>query len=129
MKPMPETLENEVSTPEKTKILLAIGSLIGAALASSCCVMPLLLLTLGVGGAWISNLTALAPYQPLFLLATFSLLAAGFWMTYRKPKVACAEGSYCANPVSERVLKIALWLATALVLVALGINLLGPLFL
>jgi mercuric ion transport protein len=130
-KTMLEVVENEIKTPEKTKArnrLLAAGSLIGAMLASSCCIVPLVLLTLGVSGAWISNLTALAPYQPLFLLATFGFLGAGFWKVYRKPKAECAEGSYCASPASDRVAKAALWSATALVLAALGINLLGPLF-
>ena len=104
------------------------GSLIGAMLASSCCIAPLVFLTLGVSGAWISNLTALAPYQPLFLLVTFGFLGAGFWKVYRKPEDICEEGSYCASPTSDRVVKIALWIATAMVLTALGINLLGPMF-
>ena len=130
-KTMLEVVENEIKAPEKTKArnrLLAAGSLIGAMLASSCCIVPLALLTLGVSGVWISNLTALAPYQPLFLLATFSFLGAGFWKLYRKPKVECAEGSYCASPASDRVAKNVLWIALALVLAALGINLLGPVF-
>ncbi len=82
-----------------------------------------------MGGAWVSNLTALAPYQPLFLLATSVLLAAGFWKVYRKPKADCANGTYCTGSVSDRILKITLWLAVMLVLAALGINSLGPLFL
>jgi mercuric ion transport protein len=39
----------------------AAGSLVAAVLASSCCIGPLLLVTLGVSGAWIGNLTALVP--------------------------------------------------------------------
>lgn len=33
----------------------AIGSVIGTVLASSCCLVPLLLVTLGVSGAWIAR--------------------------------------------------------------------------
>ena len=42
----------------------AVGGVIGAVLASSCCIGPLLLVTLGASGAWIGNLTALKTYQP-----------------------------------------------------------------
>jgi mercuric ion transport protein len=121
-----------VALPEvrtERKGLLATGGLIGAALASSCCILPLLLLTLGVSGAWIGRLTALAPYQPVFLLATGGFLAAGFWAVYRRPGTTCEPDSYCASPRSDRVAKAALWTATALVGAAVGVNLLAPLFL
>jgi mercuric ion transport protein len=106
--------------------LLATGGLVGAVLASSCCIGPLLLLSVGVSGAWIGNLTALAPYQPLFIAITVAFLAAGFWRVYRKPKVACEEGSYCASPTSNRVLQLALWVATVLAIAALSVNVLVP---
>lgn len=106
--------------------LFAAGGVVGALLASSCCIGPLLLLSLGVGGAWVGNLTALAPYQPLFLLLTFGFLAAGFWTVYYKPKVACEEDSYCASRTSDRVLKVALWGATLLALAAVSVNVLAP---
>jgi mercuric ion transport protein len=106
--------------------LLATGGLVGAVLASSCCIGPLLLLSVGVSGAWIGNLTALAPYQPLFIAITVVFLAAGFWRVYRKPKVACEEGSYCATPTSSRALKLALWVATVLAIAALSVNVLVP---
>jgi mercuric ion transport protein len=79
----------------------------------------LVLFTLGVSGAWIGNLTALAPYQPLFVGLTLAFLAWGFWLVYRKPKVVCAEG-YCARPNSDRIAKTGLWIATVLVAFALA---------
>jgi len=111
------------------KRLVAAGGLIGAILASSCCVAPLLLLTLGVSGAWMGNLTALAPYQGYFIAATLVFLGAGFWYVYFKPKKACEDDSYCASPQSDRVIKVALWVATVLVVLALSVNLLVPFFL
>ncbi|VAW87179.1 hypothetical protein MNBD_GAMMA17-418 [hydrothermal vent metagenome] len=108
--------------------LYAAGGLIGALLASSCCIVPFLLLTLGVGGAWVGNLTALATYQPIFLTVAVALLAVGFWKVYRKPKNACAPGSYCATPASGRVIRIALWAATLLIIAAVAVNLIAPLF-
>ncbi len=65
--------------------LLATGGVLGALAASSCCIVPLVLFTLGVGGAWIGNLTALAPYQPLFAALTLGFLGAGFYLVYRRP--------------------------------------------
>lgn len=123
-----ESMQSTEATRKESRKrgLLATGGLLGAVLASSCCIGPLLLLSVGVSGAWIGNLTAIAPYQPLFLTITFAFLAAGFWSVYRKPKVACEDGSYCATPTSGRVLKLALWLATALALVAVGVNVLAP---
>ena len=38
--------------------LWASGGTLGAILASSCCIAPLLLLSLGISGAWIGNLTS-----------------------------------------------------------------------
>ena len=39
--------------------LIAAGGILGALAASSCCIVPLILFSLGIGGAWIGNLTAL----------------------------------------------------------------------
>lgn len=103
------------------KALLATVGLLAALGASSCCLLPLGLFLVGVSGAWIGNLAALAPYQPVFVAVTLACLAGGFFAVYRKPKIAaCAEGSYCARPVSDRVAKVALWSAAALVAAALA---------
>jgi len=48
------------------KRIAATGSVIGAILASSCCIVPLVLVTLGASGAWIGNLTVLESYKSLF---------------------------------------------------------------
>lgn len=104
--------------PEPGNGLLAAGGVIAALGASSCCVAPLVLFMLGVSGAWIGNLTALAPYQPLFVGAAVGFVALGFVRVYRRPKVACVEGGYCARPASSRFTKLALWVAAALVAMA-----------
>jgi mercuric ion transport protein len=109
--------------------LAAAGGILAALGAAACCVVPFALFMLGIGGAWISNLTALHPYQPIFGAATVGFLGYGFHLVYRKPKVACAEGSYCAKPNSHRIAKIGLWAATVMVIVAFGFPKLAPLFL
>tara|TARA_R110002096_G_scaffold348189_1_gene541426 strand:+ start:2330 stop:2698 length:369 start_codon:yes stop_codon:yes gene_type:complete len=111
------------------KWLIAAGGLVGAMLASSCCIAPLLLLTLGVSGAWMSNLTALAPYQGYFIAATLVFLGAGYWHVYFKPRADCEDGSYCASSRANTVMKLVLWVATALIVLALGVNFIVPLVL
>jgi mercuric ion transport protein len=46
--------------------LLALGGF-GAALASVCCILPFVLIVLGLGGAWLANLHALYPFRWLFI--------------------------------------------------------------
>jgi mercuric ion transport protein len=87
------------------------------------------LFTLGVSGAWIGNLTALEPYQPVFAAIAAACLGYGFYLVYRKPKTACTEGSYCASPSSSRLAKIGLWTALVLVLIAVGFPRIAALFL
>jgi mercuric ion transport protein len=43
---------------------LFVGGL-AAILASTCCLGPLVLVALGLSGAWIGNLTRLEPYRPI----------------------------------------------------------------
>lgn len=107
---------------------LATSALIGAGLASACCVVPLLLVTLGISGAWIANLTALEPYKPYVSAVTLALLGWGFWHVYFKPKLPCEDGSYCARPGSARTTKAVLWLGLAIVILALSIDWWAPLF-
>jgi len=104
-----------------------IGALIGAIGASVCCLGPLLLLALGISGAWISNLAAFDAYRPIFSLITLGFLGFAFYKVYHKPKEAeCAEGSYCANPKADKRNKIILWIVTAFIMVLLVFPYLVP---
>ena len=112
-----------------TQKLLTAGGILGALAASSCCIVPLVLFGLGVSGAWIGNLTRLAPYQPYFITATVACLAGGYWLIYRSGNRACADGEVCARPLPNRIVKTGLVLATILVLGALAFDFLAPLIL
>jgi mercuric ion transport protein len=113
---------------EYTPALLAAGGLLGALAASSCCILPLVLFALGVSGAWITNFTRLAAYQPIFLAAAFACLGAGGLLAHRKAKT-CAEGDACARPLRNRLIAVALIAAALLVVAAIGFDFLGPLLL
>jgi mercuric ion transport protein len=108
---------------------LAAGGVIGALAASLCCIVPLMLFGLGVSGAWITNLTQLAPYQPYFIAATVACLAGGYGLLYRSRRRACTDGQVCARPLSNRVVTGGLIIATILVIGALALDVIAPLFL
>jgi len=96
---------------------LLVGG-VAAILASTCCLGPLVLVALGLSGAWIGNLTLLEPYRPLFIGGA---LVALFFAGRRifRPAQACQPGEVCAVPRTRRVYKIIFWIVSALVLVAL----------
>ena len=101
--------------------LLSVGGILAALGVATCCVVPFALFFAGVSGAWIGNLTALKPYQPLFVALATGCLGTGFYFVYRKPRAAeCVEDSYCARPSSRRLTKIGLWIATIVAVVAVG---------
>jgi len=108
--------------------LVAAGGILGALAASSCCILPLVLFSLGISGAWIANLTALAPYKPYFAAATLGLLGYGYYLVHVRPSKACADGS-CARPLPNRLVKLGLWIATVLVVAALAFDYVAPLLL
>ena len=114
--------------PVRRQSIPVAGSFIGAILASSCCILPLVLVTLGVTGAWIGSLSDLQAYQPLFIAGTVLSLGFGFRLVYGRTKSACAEGEYCRTPLADRIVKMALWAATALVALAATVNYWAPLF-
>lgn len=105
-----------------------IGVIVAAIAASVCCVGPLVLLALGIGGAWVGNLTAIEPFRPYLMGLTFIILGYAFYKIYRKPKAEeCAPGSYCANPKSDRINKITLWISTVFVILLLSFPYITPL--
>lgn len=94
------------------------GGLIGALAAASCCVVPFVLFALGISGAWIGTLTALAPWQPIFAIAAFSFIGFGAYRLRRARLAACPPGTYCAVPRSQTVARLGLMTASLLVVAA-----------
>lgn len=105
---------------------LVTGGL-AAVLASTCCLGPLVLVGLGVSGAWIGNLTVLEPYRPIFIGA--ALVALFFaWRRIFRPANACNLGEVCAIPRVRQTYKLIFWVVVVLVLIALGFPYVLPLF-
>lgn len=111
--------------------LNAKGSLVAGVLAaigaSVCCVGPLALLALGIGGAWIANLTAFEPYRPLFIGLTLLFLGVAFRKLYSVPQ-ACAPGTPCADPQIPKRQRLIFWLVALLLLGLLAVPWFAPLF-
>jgi mercuric ion transport protein len=108
--------------------VVAAGGLITAVLASSCCIVPLVLVMLGVSGAWIGSLRALEAYQPIFVVITLGFLTYGFWQVYFKPRRDCVDDTACSRPLPNLLIKTVLWVATALIALTLTIDYWAPLF-
>lgn len=90
---------------------MALAALGSAGLASICCLGPLVLAGLGLGGLGLA--AALSSYRPVFLGLTGVILGLAFYFVYRKRSVSCADGS-CELRSGGRGVKAALWLVTAI---------------
>jgi len=105
------------------------GAIVAAFFASACCVGPLVLALLGLGGG--ALLVKFEPYRPYLMAVTFAFLGFGFWLQYRKPKpVANAEGitcSDCPTPRANKAGRVMLWVATVLVVGFLVFPYIAPL--
>jgi mercuric ion transport protein len=84
------------------------ASALAAIVGSLCCVAPLVLITLGISGAWISQLTALEPYRPIFIGVMALFLGLAFRQLYLVP-ARCAPGEPCANPRLQRRQRQIFW--------------------
>jgi|SRR5450631_1612471 mercuric ion transport protein len=105
---------------------LAAG-IIAAIGVSVCCVGPLLLLALGIGGAWISNLTALEPYRPIFIGLTLLFLGLTYRQLYLVPQ-PCMGSATCPDPRALKRQRVIFWLVGVLLLGLLAVPWAATLF-
>ncbi len=110
--------------PSTTKSSLIAGVL--AALgATACCFGPLLLVTLGLGGAWVSSLRALEAYQPLFVLLTLAFTGFAFYRLYIQPR-RCAPGDVCLIPAVLKRQRVVFWLVVSIIAAMFALPLYAP---
>jgi mercuric ion transport protein len=107
------------------------GSLIAGVLAaigaSVCCVGPLVLLALGIGGSWVGSLTAMGPYRPFFIGLTLLFLGLAFRKLYLVPQV-CTPGTPCADPRTIQRQRLMFWVIAVFLLGLLAVPWLARLF-
>ena len=106
------------SAPIAAGVLSAVG-------ASACCVGPLVLVALGLGGAWVSGLRALEPLFPVFVAAAISAFGFAFWRLYITPR-RCAPDVVCASPSVMRRQRIGFWVALVCAKAILWFPVYGP---
>lgn len=104
-----------------------IASVLAAIGASVCCVGPLVLLALGIGGTWVGSLTAMEPYRPIFIGLTLLFLGLAFRRLYLVPQV-CMPGTPCADPRTHQRQRLTFWIVAVPLLGLLAVPWLGPLF-
>jgi mercuric ion transport protein len=103
-----------------------IGGMAAAIAASLCCVAPLVLVLMGIGGAWMA---VFEPYRPLFLGVGIVFMVLAYRKIYRAPAAQdCAPGSLCALPQTNRVYKILFWVVAVVMTLALVFPYIAPLF-
>ena len=119
----------DVRKGSKTGKVTLIGGAVAAILSSLCCLGPLVLVTVGISGAWIGNLAALELYRSVFIGVALVCMAFAYRYIYRAPAAAtCEPGTLCALPQTHRMYKRLFWVVSALVLFALVFPYLMPLF-
>lgn len=97
-----------------------IGAVIAGIIASLCCVGPLILLLLGIGGTWVGTLTLLEPIRPFTIIITLGFISIAFWQLYLKP-FKCEPETMCAKPSYLRVQRIIFWIITVVLLLLLAL--------
>jgi copper chaperone CopZ len=104
-----------------------VGAIIAALLASLCCLGPLVLLSLGISGAWMGSLSVLEPYRPLLVAVTIIFLGFAFYQVYRRPKAAAgATGPPCVDSRARTIQKTMLWMVTVLIAGLLAFPYIAP---
>jgi mercuric ion transport protein len=96
------------------------ASVVAAVGASICCVGPLVLVMLGIGGAWIGQLSKLEPLRPYFVVSTLGLLVWSWRLLYRAPQI-CAPGKSCVEPKVRRRQRIIFWMVSVMLLLLLAL--------
>lgn len=91
---------------EKSSLVASVLAAVGA---SMCCVLPLVLVSLGITGSWLSSLTAMAPYRPIFIGLTVLFLGLAFYQLYFRPK-ACASDRPCADLAVLKRQRLVFWI-------------------
>ena len=91
--------------PESASIAAGALSALGA---STCCVLPLVLVSFGVGGVWVAQLRELERFYYVFIAIALGAFGYAFYRLYLRP-APCAPDTACAAPQVRRRQRIAFW--------------------
>jgi mercuric ion transport protein len=101
-------------------VLLTLAGLGAAFGVASCCALPILFATAGLGAAWLGGIAEIAaPYRvPLLAISAVSLAGGGIELWRQRKSGYCSPGAVCARPVVRRATVFAVLLG--LVMLYLG---------
>ncbi|MCI0653783.1 MAG: hypothetical protein L0Y39_04830 [Methylococcaceae bacterium] len=99
---------------------LGVGALLAAIGASACCIGPLVLVSLGIGGALVTNLTAMEAVRPVFLIATLIFIGLAFRKLYLVAD-QCENREACASGSVKRNQRILFWVGSAILIALLAL--------
>jgi copper chaperone CopZ len=102
----------KIKKGRKLTNLPILGSLVLAIMAHICCIAPIVMALLGVGGG--SLFSKFANLRPYLMGMTGFFLGLAFYLTYKKREVRCEDGTSKIRRVPKWN-KISLWIATILV--------------
>jgi len=104
--------------PINVKTSLTSGILASVA-ATLCCVMPFVLLMLGISGAWISYLVALEPYQPIFVAVALVALIFAYKGIFINNNRCTETDKFCAKPSVNRIYKTAFYIVAIMLVLSI----------
>lgn len=100
-------------------VLLTVSGLAAAFSLASCCGLPFLLATAGIGTAWLTGFALLAaPHRGILLVVGAVYLAGGAMLLWRQQRIAaCTPGVLCSRPAVRGLTFIGLLLGLGLLYV------------
>jgi len=99
---------------------------LGALAMTSCCILPLVLVSFGVTGVFIAQLGAFYAYKWVTFTLSAAFIGYGFYKAYMPVSPdTCADGT-CTRPINRTVMRVTLWAAAAVVAVAIGFPYITP---
>ncbi len=101
------------------KSWISIGAVAAAIGASICCIGPLLLLSLGISGAWISTLSSFESIRPIFIILSLIFIVLGYRKLYLLPR-NCNENKQCESTKVEKKQKFTFWIGSFLIILLLA---------
>lgn len=115
------------STVRVARWSTAAGVLSAIGVCTACCLLPFVLISLGITSAWVGTLDQLASFKWYFVTATAVLLGVGFYVVYFRPRPACEGGPACRKCAPSRAMRVSLWLGLVLALGGLVFEQIEPL--
>lgn len=118
--------DTDPGSRDRTAWAMTWAALLGALAMTSCCILPLALVSVGVTGVFIAQLGVLYQYKWITFALSAAFLAYGFYKAYKPvPAENCADGT-CTRPINRTLMRTILWVATFIVAVAMLFPYLTP---